>query len=115
MNTINLQYVSKPLPVFTIILENKVEFNKYLKEVILEHRQKFPETTKSNVKAWHSSWVTHKENPKFQPLADITLDACKFISAGDPAPSRNIISWDSESLLNEFMDSLRPCFKTKFS
>ena len=82
MNTIDIQHVSKPLPVFTIILDDHVEFNKYLKEVILEHRQKFPETTKSNVKAWHSSWVTHKENPKFQPLVDITLDACKFISAG---------------------------------
>ena len=81
-NQINIQYVNKPTAVFTTILDNHVEFNKYLKEVILEHRQKFPETTKSNVKAWHSSWVTHQENPKFQPLIDLTLHACKFISAG---------------------------------
>jgi hypothetical protein len=76
------QHVNKPMAVFTTILEDHVEFNKYLKQVILEHRQKFPETTKSNVKAWHSSWMTHQENPKFQPLIDRVLDACKFISAG---------------------------------
>jgi len=82
MNTLEVQHVSKPMAVFTTILDDHVEFNKYLKQVILEHRQKFPETTKSNVKAWHSSWVTHQENPKFQPLIDRVLDGCKFISAG---------------------------------
>ena len=82
MNTLEVQHVSKPMAVFTTILDDHVEFNKYLKQVILEHRQKFPETTKSNVKAWHSSWVTHHENPKFQPLIDRVLDGCKFISAG---------------------------------
>ena len=82
VNTFNVQHVYKAIPVFSTILTNHVEFNKYLKEVILEHRQKFPESTKSNVKAWHSSWVTHQENPKFQPLIDRVLDGCKFISAG---------------------------------
>jgi len=77
-----IQHVNKPMAVFTTILEDHVEFNKYMKQVILEHRQKFPDSTKSNVKAWHSSWTTHAENPKFQPLVDLTLDACKFISAG---------------------------------
>ena len=82
MSTFDIQHVPKQMAVFTTILDDHVEFNKYLKQVILEHRQKFPETTKSNVKAWHSSWVTHEENPKFQPLVDRVLDACKFISAG---------------------------------
>ena len=82
MSTLEIQYVPKQMAVFTTILDDHVEFNKYLKQVILEHRQKFPETTKSNVKAWHSSWTTHLENPKFQPLIDRILDACKFISAG---------------------------------
>ena len=75
-------HVYKALPIFTTILEDHVELNKYLKQVILEHRQKFPETTKSNVKAWHSSWMTHKENPKFQPLVDRVCNACTFLSAG---------------------------------
>tara|TARA_B100000131_G_scaffold141264_1_gene137484 strand:+ start:39 stop:665 length:627 start_codon:yes stop_codon:yes gene_type:complete len=81
-NKIHIQYVNKPTAVFTTILDQHVELNKYLKEVILEHRQNNPETYKSNVKAWHSSWITHQENPKFQPLVDLTLQACKFISAG---------------------------------
>ena len=75
-------HVYKAIPVFSTILNNHVEFNKYLKEVILEHRQKFPETTKSNVKAWHSSWLTHEENPKFQPLIDVAYSACDFITKG---------------------------------
>ena len=82
MSTFEIQYVPKQMAVFTTILDDHVEMNKYLKQVILEHRQKFPETTKSNVKAWHSSWVTHLENPKFQPLIDRVIDACKFISSG---------------------------------
>ena len=75
-----IQYVPKPMAVFTTILEDHVEFNKYLKQVILEHRQKFPETTKSNVKAWHSSWGTHNENPKFMPFVELVTGAVEFIS-----------------------------------
>ena len=82
MSTLEIQYVPKQMAVFTTILDDHVEFNKYLKQVILEHRQNNPETTESNVKAWHSSWTTHLENPKFQPLIDRILDACKFISEG---------------------------------
>ena len=81
-NTLEIQHVPKQMAVFTTILDDHVELNKYLKEVILEHRQNNPESTKSNVKAWHSSWITHRENPKFQPLVDRVIDACKFISAG---------------------------------
>ena len=77
-----IQYVPKKMAIFTTILDNHVELNKYLKQVILEHRQNNPESTKSNVKAWHSSWVTHAENPKFQPLVDRALSACKFIAQG---------------------------------
>tara|TARA_B100000579_G_scaffold52276_1_gene36391 strand:- start:208 stop:783 length:576 start_codon:yes stop_codon:yes gene_type:complete len=82
MSTLDLHYVPKQMAVFTTILDDHVELNKYLKQVILEHRQKHPEDIESNVKAWHSSWQTHDENPKFQPLIDRVLSACKFISAG---------------------------------
>ena len=82
MSTFDIQYVPKQMAVFTTILDDHVKINKYLKQVILEHRKNNPETIKSNVKAWHSSWVTHQENPKFEPLIDRVLDACKFISAG---------------------------------
>ena len=82
MNSFEIDHISKPLPVFRTILNNHVEFNKYLKAVILEHRQKNPQSIKSNVKAWHSSWQTHDENPNFQPLVDRVIDACKFIAQG---------------------------------
>ena len=82
MSTFEVQHVSKPMAVFTTILDDHVEMNKYLKQVILEHRQLHPEDIKRNVKAWHSSWVTHQENPKFQPIIDRVLSACKFIAAG---------------------------------
>ena len=75
-----VQHVNKPMPVFTSILDNHVEINKYLKQVILEHREKYPKSNTSNVKAWHSDWNTHKINPKFQPILDITLDAVNYIN-----------------------------------
>ena len=82
MNTLDVQTVKKELPIFTTILDNHQQLNQYLKKVILEHRQLHPETNESNVKAWHSSWGTHTENPKFQPFIDIVLDACSFVSKG---------------------------------
>jgi uncharacterized protein (TIGR02466 family) len=82
VSSLEVQHVMKAMPVFSTILADHVDLNKYLKEVILEHRQNNPETIKSNVKAWHSSWMTHKDNPKFQPLVDRVCDACKFISQG---------------------------------
>ena len=79
---IDIEYVPKNLPVFSTVVPQHGELNNYLKHVILEHRQNNPETTNSNVKAWHSSWVTHKDNPKFQPIVDITIDVCKFVAEG---------------------------------
>lgn len=82
MNTLNIQSVKKELPVFTTILDNHQQLNQYLKEVIFEHRQQYPETTYSNVKAWHTEWMTHQKNPKFQPIVDLVISACEFISQG---------------------------------
>tara|TARA_B100000427_G_scaffold54214_1_gene41908 strand:- start:2813 stop:3418 length:606 start_codon:yes stop_codon:yes gene_type:complete len=75
-----VRFVPKQMPVFTAILDDYVEFNENLKEIILEHRQKNPTAVESNVKAWQSSWVTHLENPKFQPLANRIVDVCEFIT-----------------------------------
>ena len=81
-STLQIKYVNKPLPVFSTILENHVNLNKYLKEVILEHRKNHPEGLKSNVKAWHSSWVTHQENPKFNHLCHLVEELCYFVGEG---------------------------------
>ena len=79
---LQVHFVPKPIEVFTTILDNHVEVNKYLKEVILEHRQNNPESNSSNVKAWHSDYLTHLGNPKFQPLIDEVMGAIRFISDG---------------------------------
>ena len=67
-------------PIFSTILEDHVEFNKYLKESIIEHREKHPQSNRSNVKSWHSAWNTHKINSKFKPLTDRVENACSLIS-----------------------------------
>ena len=77
---IKVQHVNKPTPVFTSVLEDHVEMNKYLKQVILEHREKYPKSNTSNVKAWHSDWNTHEINPKFKPILHRSLEAVKFIN-----------------------------------
>ena len=39
MSTFEIQQVPKPMAVFTTILDDQLEMNKYLNQVILEHRQ----------------------------------------------------------------------------
>ena len=80
-NVIAVDHVYKAMPIFSTIFEDHVEFNQYMKQVILEHRQNNPESNNSNVKAWHSSWKTHLENPKFQPIVDTICKACYTISS----------------------------------
>lgn len=72
-------HVNRPLPVFKIIQDK--EMNNNFKDIILEHRKNNPQSNESNVKAWHSSGLTHKENPKFQPLIDFISNACGIISS----------------------------------
>ena len=79
-SVLEVQFVSKPMPIFSTIFEDHVEFNQYMKQVILDHRQNNPESNNSNVKAWHSSWDTHEHNLKFQPLVDRTIFTCDYIS-----------------------------------
>ena len=76
-------YVPKQMAIYKTIVDDYEEFNINLKDAILKHRELNPESNKSNVKAWHSSYHTHKINPHFQPLIDLTLGACNFISVGD--------------------------------
>tara|TARA_B100000287_G_scaffold324641_1_gene308740 strand:+ start:236 stop:835 length:600 start_codon:yes stop_codon:yes gene_type:complete len=76
----NLYEIPVNLPVFSTIFDDYLEFNKYLKESIIEHREKHPQSNRSNVKSWHSAWNTHKINSKFKPLTDRVENACGFIS-----------------------------------
>ena len=67
------------LPIFSTILDGHVELNKYLKEIILEHRKEYPQSNVSNVRAWHSDWHTHILNPKFKPFCDMVADQCTLV------------------------------------
>ena len=46
----NIYEIPVNLPVFSTILDDHLEFNKYLKETIIEHRKKHPRSNISNVK-----------------------------------------------------------------
>ena len=81
-NLLQVGHAKTSIPIFHTIIHDYENINKSLKEIIIEHRQKFPEDTQSNVKAWHSAWNTHEINPKFQPLIEIVLNGCKFIDEG---------------------------------
>ena len=87
-NQLDIGHVIAPLPIFSTVLEDHETINKQLKQLILEHRQNTEVdiggtgTNESNVKAWHSSWTTHQENPKFMPFVNLVLEAIDFISRG---------------------------------
>ena len=68
-------------PVFSTVFDDHLEFNKYLKEVIIEHREKYPQSNISNVKSWHSAWNTHEIDSKFKPLTDRVESACRIVAS----------------------------------
>lgn len=80
IKTISSSNPEKNYTIFSIILNNYEELNKELKEVIKEHRELYPQTNQSNVKAWHSNWDSHKSNPKFNLIVDKVLEFCKIIT-----------------------------------
>ena len=75
-----LKEIPVTTPIFSTILDDHVELNKYLKEIIFEHREKYPRSNSSNVKCWHSAWNTHEINPKFTRFAKRILDISTFLS-----------------------------------
>ena len=68
------------LPVFTHIVPEYKQLNKYLKQCIKDYRKSFPQSNTSNVQAWHSGYQTHANTNAFDPLIDIALDKCYCIS-----------------------------------
>ena len=108
-NQFHIQHVISPLPVFTTVLEDYETINKELKHLILEHRQNTDVdiggtgTNESNVKAWHSSWKTHKENPNFMPFVELVLGAVDFISKGyfDTGKDTNYFANDMWAMMYE--------------
>ena len=77
-NSINVPikrlFVQQPLPVYYSV-------NPYLKEmdykgIIEDYRKKYPKSSTSNVKCWHSEARAHTLEPRFLPLIKECEDFC---------------------------------------
>tara|TARA_B100000131_G_C17797624_1_gene484059 strand:- start:44 stop:607 length:564 start_codon:yes stop_codon:yes gene_type:complete len=74
------QLIKYHLPIFHEIVNNYGQLNHYLKNVINEYRESFPQSNTSNVKAWHSEYKTHEKTDKFDPLIGLVTNACYHVS-----------------------------------
>jgi len=66
--------------VYSIIIDNYIELNEELKKIINNHRELYPLTNQSNVRAWHSNWKSHEDNIQFNLVVDKVLGLCKLLS-----------------------------------
>ena len=77
MIDIGVENVNSSVSIFYTNLQNYT----YLKTDVLNHRKKYPETNETNVKSsWTSSYYTHHETDKFNPLIEEVCSVCEFIS-----------------------------------
>ena len=75
--SIGIEDVSSSASIFYTYLQNYT----YLKTDVLNHRKKYPETNETNVKSsWTSSYYTHHETDKFNPLIEEVCSVCEEIS-----------------------------------
>ena len=69
------------MPVYSLQLDID---NEKLIEDIRQHRNNFPQGEVSNVKAWRSSYKTHKQTKIFDPYIDKILDGVDRARTSDP-------------------------------
>lgn len=82
-STVEIETTTTSLPIFKMDISEHIEVLNLAKEAIFEQYKANPISMESNVKAWYvTGWMSHKENPKYQPLIDLALDAVKFVSKG---------------------------------
>ncbi len=76
----DLKY-SRPVPLWSIVLENHEELNKKLLEEIKKYRLEKPEnyTDSINVNVWQSNWEMHTR-PSFDVLIDTVKDFTKSVA-----------------------------------
>ena len=51
------------------------------KKTCKEYRKTCPQSNTSNVKAWHSDYLTHETTDVFDPLIKIVINACNNITS----------------------------------
>lgn len=80
---VEIDKVNVSLPIFKMDISEHCDILNLAKEAIFEQLKANPTSMESNVKAWYvTHWMSHKENPKYQPLIDLAIDAVKFVSKG---------------------------------
>ena len=75
----NRHTVNQPVDIFSCVIKNGDDFG--LKEIIDDYRREHPESSESNIKAWHSDWKTHEQDARFLPIIDLATDMCEEIVA----------------------------------
>ena len=79
MQEVDVYYTKEKYPVFTTFLNSSTLEISNIKEKILNYRQKNLKSNKSNVKAWHSAYKTHKLTNCFDNINLRILDQCNDI------------------------------------
>ena len=69
------------MPVYSIQLD--IDNDQLIKD-IQQHRNNFPESEVSNVKAWRSSYKTHQQTKIFDPYINKILDGVDRVRMSDP-------------------------------
>ena len=79
MQEVDIYYVMGEYPVFTTFLNQSSEEIKSIKEKIIKHRSENPVSNKSNVKAWHSNYLTHEDTRCFDDVNRRIVSECDTI------------------------------------
>ena len=82
-NSIKRFFVNQKLPVYHAIVPRWKEMD--VKGIIEDYRKQYPESSTSNVKAWHSEAKAHIQEPRFLPLIKEVEDFCYNLNKF-PAP-----------------------------
>ena len=94
MQEVEIYYVSGEYPVFTTFLNHSSEEIKSIKEKIIKYREENPKSNKSNVKAWHSHYKTHRLTNSFDKINLRILDRCNNIDKTFKKPQDELVLHD---------------------
>lgn len=67
-----LYFIRTPQRIFKTFVVDHESLNVHLKQSIKKFEKSFPQSSESNVKAWHSDYFTHQKTNDFKPLIDLT-------------------------------------------
>jgi len=89
-NSIKRFFVKQDLPVYHAIVPRWKEMD--VKGIIEDYRKQYPESSTSNVKAWHSKAQAHIQEPRFIPIIKECEDFCYHLKE-TPRPLKLADFW----------------------